>query len=63
MTEYPLPNLSNDLSGRVALVTGASSGLGYRFAQVIAACGAKVAIAARMKKLEEVLILKKASTG
>lgn len=47
MTEYSLPNLSNDLSGRVALVTGASSGLGYRFAQVIAACGAKVAIAAR----------------
>ena len=47
MTEYPLPNLSNDLSGRVALVTGASSGLGHRFAQVIAACGAKVAIAAR----------------
>ena len=47
MTEYPLPNLSHDLSGRVALVTGASSGLGWRFAQVIAACGAKVAIAAR----------------
>ncbi len=47
MAEYPLPNLSNDLSGRVALVTGASSGLGYRFAQVIAASGAKVAIAAR----------------
>lgn len=47
MSEYPLPNLSNDLSGRVALVTGASSGLGWRFARVIAACGAKVAIAAR----------------
>ena len=47
MAEYPLPNLSNDLSGRVALVTGASSGLGYRFAQVVAASGAKVAIAAR----------------
>ena len=47
MKEYPLPNLSNDLSGRVALVTGASSGLGHRFAQVIAASGAKVAIAAR----------------
>ena len=47
MAEYALPNLSNDLSGRVALVTGASSGLGYRFAQVIAACGAKVAIAAK----------------
>ena len=47
MAEYPLPNLSNDLSGRVALITGASSGLGYRFAQVVAASGAKVAIAAR----------------
>ena len=47
MPEYPLPNLSNDLGGRVALVTGASSGLGYRFARVIAASGAKVALAAR----------------
>ena len=47
MTDYALPNLSNDLTGRVALITGASSGLGYRFAQVVAACGAKVAIAAR----------------
>lgn len=47
MTQYALPNTSNDLSDRVALITGASSGLGYRFAQVIAACGARVAIAAR----------------
>lgn len=47
MPEYPLPNLSNDLSGRVALVTGASSGLGDRFARAIAASGAKVALAAR----------------
>lgn len=44
---YPLPNNSVDLSGQVALVTGASSGLGYRFAKVLASCGAKVAIAAR----------------
>lgn len=44
---YPLPNNAVDLTGQVALVTGASSGLGYRFAKVLAACGAKVAIAAR----------------
>jgi NAD(P)-dependent dehydrogenase (short-subunit alcohol dehydrogenase family) len=44
---YPLPNASTDLSGQTALVTGASSGLGLRFAKVLAAQGAKVAIAAR----------------
>ena len=44
---YPLPNNSTDLSGQVALVTGASSGLGLRFAKVLAKCGAKVALAAR----------------
>lgn len=43
------PNFSTDLSGQVALVTGASSGLGERFARVLAACGAKVALAARRK--------------
>jgi NAD(P)-dependent dehydrogenase (short-subunit alcohol dehydrogenase family) len=36
-----------DLTGRTALVTGASSGLGWRFAEVLAEAGAKVAIAAR----------------
>lgn len=38
-----------DLSGRTALVTGASSGLGQHFARVLAGAGAKVALAARRK--------------
>jgi NAD(P)-dependent dehydrogenase (short-subunit alcohol dehydrogenase family) len=38
---------SIDLSGRVALVTGASSGLGMQFAKVLAAAGAGVVLAAR----------------
>jgi NAD(P)-dependent dehydrogenase (short-subunit alcohol dehydrogenase family) len=44
---YPLPNISTNLTGQTALVTGASSGLGLRFARVLAAAGAKVALAAR----------------
>ena len=50
----PLPNVSHDLSGRVALVTGTTSGLGRRFAKVLAASGATVAAAGRrVERLEE----------
>jgi NAD(P)-dependent dehydrogenase (short-subunit alcohol dehydrogenase family) len=38
---------SIDLSGRVALVTGASSGLGAQFARALSAAGAGVVLAAR----------------
>src|SRR5689334_9210103 len=44
-----LPSFS--ITGQVALVTGASSGIGHHFAQVLAAAGAKVAAAARRADL------------
>jgi 3-oxoacyl-[acyl-carrier protein] reductase len=44
-----------DLTGRVALVTGASSGLGVRFAEVLAAQGAAVALIARRAERLEAL--------
>ena len=40
-------NPAFDLGGRTVLITGASSGLGLRFAKVAAAAGAKLALAAR----------------
>jgi len=53
MSEFPTPNNSWDLSGQVALVTGTTSGLGWRFARVLASAGAKVALTGRrVERLE-----------
>lgn len=53
-----------DLSGRVALVTGASSGLGVVFARALAEAGADVVLAARRTdRLEEVAASIRADTG
>src|SRR5699024_493614 len=44
-----------DLDGKVALITGASSGLGVQFAKALGNQGAKLALVARRKeKLENV---------
>ncbi|QFU91086.1 SDR family NAD(P)-dependent oxidoreductase [Amycolatopsis sp. YIM 10] len=50
----PVPGELFDLTGRTAVVTGASSGLGDRFARVLAAAGAAVwASARREERLEK----------
>lgn len=45
-----------DLTGRTALVTGASSGLGLHFARTLAAAGAAVVVAARRRDRLEALV-------
>jgi len=52
-----------DLTGEVALVTGASSGLGAHFARVLAAGGAKVVLAARRRERLDALVREIAQAG
>lgn len=52
-----------NLSGRIALVTGASSGLGRHFARTLAAAGADVAVAARRVDRLEALADELRTTG
>ena len=63
MSDFPFPNASHDLSGQVALVTGATSGLGDRFARVLAASGAQVVAAGRRRERLDALVADIASTG
>ena len=55
--------LTTDLTGRVALVTGASSGFGHRFARVLAASGAEVIVAARRASALEELVAEITAAG
>ncbi|MET0351624.1 MAG: SDR family NAD(P)-dependent oxidoreductase, partial [Rhizobacter sp.] len=52
-----------DLAGRLALVTGASSGLGRHFAATLAASGAHVVLAARRLDRLEALAEELRATG
>jgi NAD(P)-dependent dehydrogenase (short-subunit alcohol dehydrogenase family) len=55
---------SINLEGKVALITGASSGLGKRFAQVLSQAGAKVVLASRRtERLKELRAEIEASGG
>ena len=52
-----------DMAGEVVLVTGASSGLGRRFAAVLAANGARVALAGRRREALDETVAEIAAAG
>lgn len=62
-TDYPLPFANHDLDGQVALVTGATAGLGYRFAKVLANAGAQVAVAGRRTDRLDALVAEIEAAG
>jgi 3-oxoacyl-[acyl-carrier protein] reductase len=63
-SDEPAPRLTVDLAGQVALVTGASRGIGRATAISLARCGARVACAARdTAKLAETVEAIKSAGG
>jgi NAD(P)-dependent dehydrogenase (short-subunit alcohol dehydrogenase family) len=60
---FPLPNADQRLDSQVAIVTGASSGLGWRFARVLAAAGATVAVTARRRDRLDTLVAEIETAG
>ena len=56
-------NTEFDMSGKVALVTGASSGFGMHFAKILAERGAKVIVAARRVDRLEALVAEIQANG
>jgi NAD(P)-dependent dehydrogenase (short-subunit alcohol dehydrogenase family) len=63
MAAEPRGNALFSLHGKVALVTGASSGLGAHFARVLAQAGATVAVAARRTDRLAALVSELESAG
>lgn len=62
--DFPLPNVDQNLTGQVALVTGATAGLGNRFARTLAAAGAHVVVTARrVDRLEALAVEIEAAGG
>ncbi|RED52999.1 SDR family NAD(P)-dependent oxidoreductase [Cohnella phaseoli] len=55
------PNFS--IQGKVAIVTGASKGIGYGLAKALAAAGAKVAVTARSRSSLDALVAEIAAEG
>ena len=56
-------NTEFDMSGKVAMVTGASSGFGVHFSKILAARGAKVVVAARRVDRLESLVAEIQAAG
>ena len=57
------PAAPQDLAGKIAIVTGATSGLGRRFAEVLSSAGAAVAITGRRVERLEKLAVEIEKTG